>query len=372
MRKRGILLIFLLLLRFILGWIFVLPFKPGENVRITGYAINTYQDISKCIIKIDKFKFFTDDICAKFLNQQIRVIGKIDKTVIDTISGSLWLNNAEIEDFEKTQKIENSSTKTREALDNFRMFLVYRFKKYVPEPEAGLVSGIVLGYKKDIGREFYQQMIDSGTIHIAVASGYNVLLVGGVVLSLCFYFCRRKLAIWIALGFIIFYAVLAGAEAPVVRAVWMAGLMYLGQVLGRGSISGWILTLTAWVMLMIEPALIVSTSFQLSVAASFGLIVLEPWLSKKISSKAGGGLIEFVGRVGLLTTLSTMVATMPVLWWHFGRTNFMGIFSNVLILPLVPPLMIFGAGMIVLPWVFSWPVYALAHWIVVVIRFFGT
>ena len=169
----------------------------------------------------------------------------------------------------------------------------------------------------------------------------------------------------------VFYALLAGGDPPVVRAVYMAGLMYLGQSLGRGTKSGWVLTLTAWVMLMIDPVLLSSASFQLSVAASYGLMVVEPWLSKKLVAVVGDGLINFAGSIGLTTTVSTMLLTMPIIWWHFGRMSLVSIVSNILILPFVPPMMMFGAGMLLFPGIFSLPVYALSHWIVLMIRFFG-
>ncbi len=51
--------------------------------------------------------------------------------------------------------------------------------------------------------------------------------------------------------------------------------------------------------------------------------------------------------------------------------SLIGILSNILILPLVPILMITGAAMQVLPGVFSYPTYAVARWMIEVIRFFG-
>jgi ComEC/Rec2-related protein len=372
MKNRLPVLVFLLIFRCILGWATTLDFSPGREIRVTGYPDNMYQDISKCIIKIDRFLFLSEEICAKYQDTEIRATGTLDKPLIDSFVGNLWLTSAEIEIMESNQELKETRTQDRDCLNNFRESLVSVYKKYVPEPEAGLVSGVVLGYKKDIGQELYQQMIKSGSIHIAVASGYNILLVGGVVLSLSFWIAHRSIAVWIALATMILYALLAGGDPPVVRAVWMAGLMYLGQVLGRRTRFGWVLAFTAWIMLMIDPTLLVSVSFQLSVGASFGLMVVEPWMSKKLASVAGGGLINFVGSMGVMTTASTMLMTMPVIWWHFGRMSLIGMVSNILILPFVPPLMIFGAGMLLFPGLFSFPVYALSHWIVLMIRFFGS
>jgi len=372
MSKRVFVLVFLLFFRGVLGWIVTLKFTTGRLVSITGNVVNVYYKDSNCIIRVGNFLVNSGSICAAVPGSKITVSGKLERRVIDSFQGRLWLDSAEIETLDKNSRTQERKNSRREMVDNFRESLVSRYKKFLPEPEAGLVAGVVLGYKKDIGQEFYQQMIKSGAVHIAVASGYNILLVGGLVLSLCFWFWRRSKAVIVALTAMIFYALLAGGEPPVVRAVWMAGLMYLGQAVGRGSVSHWILTLTVWVMLMFEPALIESVSFQLSVAASFGLMVIEPWCSKKLEEHWGNRLVSWAGNTGFLSSVSTMMMTLPIIWWHFGRMSLMGVFSNLFILPLIPPLMIFGAGMLVVPAVFSVPVYALAHWIVLVIKFFGT
>jgi competence protein ComEC len=124
-------------------------------------------------------------------------------------------------------------------------------------------------------------------------------------------------------------------------------------------------------MILIEPLLLVDASFQLSMAASIGLMVVEPTMVKFLSL-GHEKLTEILSGTGLLTSISTMILTGPIIWWHFGRMSLIGIVSNVLILPLVPILMITGILMQVLPWVFAWPTYVVAHWMVVVIRFFGS
>lgn len=372
MVKRISWLIFFFLFRCVLGWSQTLGYLIDKPVKVKGNVVNIYYKDTDCIMVLSNILINSGKICAGFPGDEIQSLGTFERRVIDSFQGKIWLVSKQIETLDKTQKTENSKTQDRGWMNNFREYLVSVYKKYVPEPEAGLVAGIVLGYKKDIGQEFYNRMVKSGSIHIAVASGYNILLVGGVVLSLCFWFLKRNVAVVVALGAMIFYAVLAGGDPPVVRAVWMAGLMYLGQLIGRGSISWWILLFTAWVMLMIEPPLMASASFQLSVGASFGLMVIDPWLSKVLEKRIGSSLINFAGNLGVITTLSTMIATMPIIWWHFGRMTLIGILSNILILPFVPPLMILGVGLLLFPWVFSLPVFVLAHWIVMIIRFFGS
>jgi competence protein ComEC len=339
---------------------------------VLGEVIYVYQKTPDCIIVINNILINTGKICAAQRGTIIRAFGRFDRTVIDSFEGRLWLSTKQIDIVGEKSVSKDIGELFNERLNNFRSTLVSIYLKHVPEPEAGLVAGVVLGYKKDIGPDFYEQMVNSGSIHIAVASGYNILLVGGVILTLMFWFMKRNLAIWVAMFAMAFYAVLAGSEPPVIRAVWMAGLMYLGLAAGRGAVTYWILILTAWVMLIIEPSLVVSASFQLSIAASFGLMVVEPWMSKYIEVKWGNVLTGFVGSLGVTSSVSTMIVTMPIIWWHFSRMSPIGILSNSLILPFVPPLMIFGVGMLVFPAVFWVPTYALAHWVVGVIRFFGS
>jgi competence protein ComEC len=301
---------------------------------------------------------------------KVEVVGRVSGGVIDRFLGRLWLANATLAVLTDKPTTSISESEFLKSLLSVRENLVSKYRRSLPEPESGLVAGIVFGYKKDIGQEMYQLMVKSGTIHIAVASGYNIMLVGGTVLSICFWIMKRKWASMVAILAMIFYAVEAGAEPPVLRAVVMAGAVFGAAMIGRRAIGWWILLVTGWIMILIEPLLLVSVSFQLSMAASAGLMIVEPWISRKLN-KSHEKLVEVLGGSGILTSLATMMTTAPIIWWQFGRMSPIGIVSNILILPLVPPLMIFGAAMQVLPEVFSWPTYVIAHWMVEVIRFFG-
>lgn len=370
MKQRVILLFFILFFRFSLGWVESTRFENNTLVRVSGNINNIYQKESKCIIVVGRFWSVTEKDCYFSLNAKYRIVGKVKGGVIDRFLGRLWLNNAEISLFDENENLVEKMSNTQSILVFVRENIVGKYRKYLPEPESGLVAGIVLGYKKDIGQAFYEQMIKSGTIHIAVASGYNIMLVGGTVLSICFWIMNRKKASVVAILAMLFYALEAGGEPPVIRATVMAGVVFVAAIIGRKVISWWILLLAGWLMVLIEPLLLVNVSFQLSMAASFGLMVVEPLL-RKILSTNHEKLEGVLAGSGVLTSLSTMVMTAPIIWWNFGRMTWISILSNILILPLVPILMFFGAAMQVLPNIFQYPTYIVAHFMVEVIRFFG-
>ena len=270
-----------------------------------------------------------------------------------------------------------SQTMSVKGIEGWRMKLVGVAARNLPEPESALVLGVVLGYKSSLSREFYQSLINSGSVHMVVASGYNIMVVAGLALSGFLFFVSRGWASVLAIGVMIFYVILTGGEISVVRAALMGSMVFVGAVLGRGAKAWWSLTLAAWLLLMVDPSIIGSISFQLSVAATFGVTVLAPYFKKHLE-ESGASLAGLVEKLDLTTSFSALILTWPIIWFHFGRGSLISLVSNAVILPLVPLLMAFGGLMLAsgvvwgpLATVISWPTYALAHLVVILVRLFG-
>lgn len=262
-------------------------------------------------------------------------------------------------------------------IGTIRSKMVTLVRRNLPEPEAGLVLGVVMGFKSSLDKRFYANLVNSGTVHMVVASGYNVMLVASLALGIFLFAVSRRLAVMLSILVMGFYALLAGGEVSVIRASLMGSLAMLALTFGRVSRPWWILLVTVWLMLMIEPALVESISFQLSVAATFGVVVLAPLLSAWLS-KSGAALASLVARLDLTATLCAIFMTAPLIFFHFGRGSLISPLSNSLILPLVPILMALGGIMLtfgsllpVLGGILAWSTYALAHTIVVLVNFFG-
>jgi competence protein ComEC len=122
-------------------------------------------------------------------------------------------------------------------------FLIYRFvnrdsliyvvNQSLPGTEAGLLNGMLWGDKTGFSKDFYNQLKNSGLVHLVVVSGSNIILVfKGLVESLAKLIGRKKA---IGLGFVIVmgYLEIVGWEVPVVRAMILVSVMYWAQILGR-------------------------------------------------------------------------------------------------------------------------------------------
>jgi len=190
--------------------------------------------------------------------------------------------------------------------------LIYQINQNLPPEEAAVVVGMVLGDKSGFEKEKYNKFVDTGLVHLVVASGTNVmLLIGGLVGGLAWVLGRKKtivLALVLAWG----YAGMTGWQPPIVRAVLMASILYWAQMLGRkfNVVRG--LGLAAIIMIAGEPEVLVSYSFWLSMAAFIGLIIGQN-----------------KGHLGQILWINIMVA--PILWLMTGRINLMSLVANMLV-----------------------------------------
>lgn len=252
---------------------------------------------------------------------------------------------------------------------HLRRWAVRMLQRVLPEPHASLAIGILLGVKRGMSREFYDQLVSTGTLHVVAASGYNVTVVAGSILSLIGLVLPKYVAIAASLLGVAVYVLIAGAGPAIVRAGVMGCLSLIGVMLGRMSEARWLLWVTAWVMLMIKPELVADIGFQLSVSATVGLLYVGTALSSiaiRISNIGVRGVVINY----FVPTLAATGATAPVIWWHFGRLSLIGVLVNLMILPVVPVIMLLSAlSVFVAP--VSFLLYVPLWWMVWVIRAFG-
>jgi len=211
------------------------------------------------------------------------------------------------------------------------------YQKNLPPNHSALVSGIVLGSKQTITPSFYQSLKRSGTIHVVVASGMNVTLVAGFLVSALITVLPRKRAVIISIIGIWIYVLLAGLEPPLIRAGIMGTIAFSAQALGRvySAVRG--LLISGIIMLIISPAWLTDLGFILSFVATLSLMLFESKISR---------LIRFtpeILRQGLSTSLAAQIGVAPIIYLSFGQFNPLSPITNALILWTVPHITIIGS-----------------------------
>jgi ComEC/Rec2-related protein len=126
----------------------------------------------------------------------------------------------------------------------------------------------------------------------------------------------------------------------------MALLGLLCLVLGRKITPVISLVLTAEIMIMFNPFVLSSVSFQLSFASTAAMFWVYPLFFKIVEDPKHmqiRGLLE-----SFFSSLSCLLLTSPILLWHFGTISMFGLFTNTLFLWSIPFLMgIFGVSLLV-------------------------
>lgn len=202
----------------------------------------------------------------------------------------------------------------------WRQLAIDRLLKWLPSDEGALASGILLGGKVNLSLVLQTAFRRTGLMHVIAASGYNVSVVASWSSGLLVIWLGRRWAISGVILCIVMYTLIAGATASVVRAAIMAIFAQLGLLLGREKDARYLLLATAWVMLMWDPGYLEDIGFQLSFAATAGILWLRP-------------------QGDLWTTLAAQATTVPLIWHHFGQISLISPVINALVLWSVPIIM---------------------------------
>lgn len=238
------------------------------------------------------------------------------------------------------------------------------FTQALPSDEAALLLGITVGVRNEFSQDLLDVFRNTGVMHVVAASGSNVATLTAVVLYFCVLFMRRQLAIFATSLVIIWYAVLAGFDPPIVRASLMAMITLTAQLVGKQNYSLLALIFSAWIMLMIQPQLISDIGFQLSVGATAGIMLAKPILDIFLR-------FPQVLKDDFSTTLAAQIGTIPILFGAFGVFAPLSILINLLVLWTVPIIMILGllaalGGLIspVLAAPFAYSAYPFLHYFI--------
>ncbi len=249
--------------------------------------------------------------------------------------------------------------------------------RILSEPHASFLAGLLVGARRGIPEYLMDAFNKTGTTHIIAISGSNVTIIAAVIIGfLRFIGISRKRAFWYISAGILIFVVMTGATASVVRAGIMGIFVLLARQLGRTSRATNALVFTAFLMLVANPKILMfDAGFQLSFLATVGLIYLNP-----IFQNYTKFLPQFFGiKEALVTTLSAMVTTTPLILYQFGRLSLVAPVANILILPVIPATMAFGffAGSlgivsIGLGKVLSWPAWLLLEYMIKIAEFLSS
>ncbi len=250
--------------------------------------------------------------------------------------------------FAETNIINNGPQSIQRILFSFKKKFLYQIYRYIPEPESGLLAGILFGEKSALSNELEEKFRIVGLMHIVVLSGYNVSLVIQIFTK-ALRFLPRGIRSFLAVISIAGFALLVGAGPTVIRASIMAVFIVLADVLGARYHITRALFVAGVCMVIWNPMILYfDISFQLSFLATYGLIVVSPIVERWLQR-----LPQFLAiRESAVATVSAQIMVAPLIIYSIGEFSLISPVVNVLVLFAVPIAMLIGfitavSGMIV-------------------------
>jgi len=229
---------------------------------------------------------------------------------------------------DEIQIIKNQK-KMDTAFYHARMYVSERIDTAFSDETKGIAKGLILGDKSGISETDYEAYKRGGAASVLAVSGLHM----GII-SLFFFWLLRFVAVGrkpahIITGMVMFfYAGLVGFSISSIRALMMGGIVIVANLLGRRKEPFSFLCLAYVLALIICPSSLFTAGFMLSFGAVFAILLLTPKIINALKRwpKQIAGLVA--------TTLSAWVGTAPILVNTFNFVSLIGLFVNLIIIPI--------------------------------------
>ncbi len=235
-----------------------------------------------------------------------------------------WASDVDVGD-----PVARASNRVRSAIE--------RAAAHLPADDGALFRGLVVGDDRDQPREVIDRFRASGLSHLTAVSGQNVsflLAAAGPML--------RRLRPWmrwaVTIGLIGWFVALTRFEPSIVRAGAMAGLSATAFVLGRDRSPVRILAVAVTGLVLVDPLLVWSVGFWLSVGATLGVSGGGPWIATRLARFDRMRIFALPLGVTLGAQLGVVIPSVLV----FGRLPLVSIPANLLAVPVAGFVMLYG------------------------------
>ncbi|HEX2465904.1 MAG TPA: DNA internalization-related competence protein ComEC/Rec2, partial [Thermoanaerobaculia bacterium] len=193
-----------------------------------------------------------------------------------------------------------------------------------PATGAALLEGLLLGRTSALPEDWQRGLRRTGLMHLFAVSGLHVSLIAGVVWAVLAPLrapARASAALLVATA----YSLLVGLGPTVLRSLFMLGAVIAARLSRRAPSSLNALALSAGALTAMTPALVDDLSFQLTVAATAGVVGLGPWLAPRW----GRGALAKALAISVGAQLATLPFTIPA----FSQMPLLGAALNLVAVP---------------------------------------
>ena len=239
----------------------------------------------------------------------------------------------------------------RRSVEDFSFYLrksvINRIDQFLPQHEAALLKGMMVGDRTDFTEQMKEDFSKSGLSHLVAVSGMHVaILLMGITYVLSILKVNKHAAKVIGIIAVVQFMFMTGCTPSVVRAGIMAVIFLAAYLLNRERDALTSLFLSALIMLAYNPMVLFHVGFQLSFCATLSLLILYQPIYAQF-----GFLNGRLGRQGaffripvqvIVASITAQLGTMPLVAYHFNRVSVVSVASNLVVVPLTSIVLIAG------------------------------
>lgn len=218
-----------------------------------------------------------------------------------------------------------------------RRWLERIFDKSIDDSRSvGVIKALVLGNKEELDPDMKTTFANAGVMHVLAVSGLHVGIIYLILILLLKPLSISKSNPWLTSVIIILilwlYAFITGMPPSVIRAVTMFSIIEIGRRMGRESSVFNSLSISAFLLLWINPFLITNVSFQLSYIAVTGILLLYKPIAGLYTPE--NRILRFFWQL-VAVSIAAQLATAPLAAYYFNQFPTYFLISNLFVIPAV-------------------------------------
>ncbi len=259
--------------------------------------------------------------------------------------------------------------------------VIHVIRDYILRPkEQGLAEALLIGYKDDLDQALVQSYTNTGVVHIIAISGMHIGLIYGLLMLLCKPL-RRKKKFRLLTGLIVItgiwlFSIMAGGGPSVLRSALMFTCIVEASMLNRKTNIYNTLSISAFILLCIDPFWLWDVGFQLSYSAVLSIIIffrpIYNWFYFK------NRILDFIWKMNAVS-LAAQVLTVPLSIYHFHQFPPWFLLTNFLAIPLSSVIILGEIALVAIAWwthgamfcgkLVTWMMWLMDSWIEAIEKF---
>ena len=247
------------------------------------------------------------------------------------IYGSIKANDIDIVKRENINIILKLSNQARNKIINLA-------NQILPEDTASILTGILIGEKKEISNEIKDNFSKSNLSHILAISGTHISY---IIIGITFVLIRgktpKKVMYIITILVLIFFMFITGFSSSVIRACIVAIIMILSKILHRKFDSLSAMAFSLLITLISNPFYIEDIGLQLSYLGALGIILFYTPITLFVSKRINKKIAEMIA-----VTISAQILIFPIILLNFNNISTVFILANLIAVPLAGIIILFG------------------------------